>query len=236
MQVHGFIFSTMSACTSHDKEPCQRPQPSVECARRVQEDRKRVLPRPGDYTCQYSATMLNKGGQEYWRTIKSPVFRYKAVCGAPVSCELHGWPQKVQLGALQHVLRLQLKDRFGNSTRGAVAGMVHLSSDQLDITCEVGQWTQAADGAHQLQLSAIRIKPLPAFHLPAAGQPLMCDVKLSVTPDSTLCLTQDYKINIFAGKTEDYMLVVSLVIQQTASFKCKPCTQAVTAWFALVRP
>ena len=158
--------------------------------------------------------MLNRGGQKHWRTIKSHVFTYRAVSGPPASCELHGWPHKAQLGALQHALLLQLKDRFGNSTKeekdeeshkltskGAVAPTVHLSSDQLDITCEVGQCTQAADGAHQLQLSAISIRPLPAFRLQGADQPMTCDVKLSVTFRSGLCLNHDYKIDILAGKT-----------------------------------
>ena len=163
--------------------------------------------------------MQNKGGQKYWRTIKSPVFRYTAVCGAPVACELHGWPQKVQLDALPHALLLQLTDRYGNSTRAVVTPTVNLSSEQLDIRCEVGQWTQAADGAHQLQLSAIQIAPLPAFHLPGADQPMTCDVKLSVTPDRGLCLSNDYKIDIFAGKTEVWRLIPSLAMKEAAHYK-----------------
>lgn len=163
--------------------------------------------------------MQNKGGQKYWRTIKSPVFNYTAVCGAPAACELHGWPEKVQLGALQHALLLQLTDRYGNSTKAAVAPTVNLSSEQVDIRCEVGQWTQAADGTQQLQLTAIQITPRPAFHLPGADQPMTCDVKLSVTSDRGLCLNHDYKIDIFAGKTEVWRLVMSLAIQEAAHFK-----------------
>ena len=201
----------------------------------MQEDCKRKLPKPGDYTCQYSATMLNRGGKKHWRTIQSPVFRYTATCGTPVACELHGWPQKVQLGALQHVLLLRLTDRYGNTTKAAAAPTVNLSSDQLDIRCEVGQWMQAADGAHQLQLSAVQIMPLAAFHLPGPGQPMRCDVKLSVTPDRGLCLDHDYKIDVFAGKTEDWTLVMSLGVQQANHYKDEHCTQAVTVWFAVIR-
>lgn len=174
--------------------------------------------------------MLNKGGQKYWRTIKSSVFKYTAACGTPVACELHGWPQKVQLGALQHALLLRLTDCYGNFTKAAVASTVNMSSDQVDIRCEVGQWMQAADGAQQLQLSAVQITPLVAFHLPGAGQPMTCDVKLSVTLDRGLCLNHNCKIDVFAGTAEDWALVMSWVCQQADHYQDEHCTRKLSLY------
>lgn len=184
----------------------------------VQEERKRALPKPGDYTIQYSATMLNKGGRQYHHTIKSHVFKYTAVSGSASACELHGWPEKKQLGPLQNPLLLHLKDRFGNLTKPAVAPKVHLSSGQLDITCEMGQWTQTADGADQLQLAAVVMKPTQAFQLPGADQPMSCDVKLQVTLDKGLQLTHDYKMHVFAGRA-----VTDRLLQHTVLFARPKC-------------
>ena len=167
----------------------------------MQEDRKRVLPKPGNYTSQYSATMLNRGGQQYHRTLKSQVFKYTADAGTPAACELHGWPQKLQLGTLQTALRLQLTDRYGNSVKAAAAPAVHLSSDQLDIRCELGQWKQTADGTHQLHLAAVETRPLLGFQLPGPDQAMSCHVKLSVTLDKGLQLTKTYQTDVFAGKS-----------------------------------
>lgn len=167
----------------------------------MQEDRKRVLPKPGNYTGQYSATMLNRGGQQYHRTLKSQVFKYRADAGTPAACELHGWPQKLQLGTLQTALLLQLTDRHGNSVKAAAAPTVHLSCDQLEIRCEVGQWKQTADGTHQLHLTAVEIRPLSGFQLPGPDQAMTCDVKLLVTLDRGLQLTKTYETDVAAGKS-----------------------------------
>lgn len=160
-----------------------------------------MLPKPGNYTSQYSATMLNRGGQQYHRTLKSHVFKYTADAGTPAACELHGWPQRLYLGTLQTALLLQLTDRHGNSVKAAAAPTVHLSSDQLDIRCEVGQWKQTAEGTHQLHFSAVETKPLPGFQLPGPDHAMTCDVKLSVTLDRGLQLTKSCKTDVFAGKS-----------------------------------
>ena len=165
----------------------------------MQESGKRVLPEPGAYTIVYTATMLNRGGKDYHRTMKSPVFKYTAISGPAHQCELLGWPNKIRLGTLRNAMHIRLKDRAGNPTKVAGIPEVQLSSGQVDISCEVGQWRQATDDIDELQLAILVMRPTQAFQPRGADKPVVCDVKLQVALDKSVELTADYKIEVFAG-------------------------------------
>ena len=170
------------------------------CAGIMQGSGKRFLPKPGTYTILYTATMLNRGGKDFQRTIKSPVFKYTAVSGPAHQCELLGWPNKIQLGTLHNLMHIRLMDRSRNVTKVADIPKVQLSCNQLEMSCEVGQWGQATDGGDELQLAALVMKPTQAFQPLGADKPVMCDVKVQVILDKGVELTADYNIQVFAGK------------------------------------
>ena len=190
-----------------------------------------MFPKPGDHTIQYTATMHNRGGQQFHRTIKSSAFRYMAVSGPPVSCQLHGWPEKKQLGTLQNgTLHVVFKDSFGNCTKPAVAPQVVLSSAQLEISCEVGQWRKTEEGADRLQLAAVVVKPMPAFQLPGAGQSVACDVTLRVTLDRGLQLSHNYKMDVFAGMGFVHNTQSTFPCRYNFEFSLYCCVTAIVTW------
>ena len=165
----------------------------------VQETGNRALPKPGDYIVQYSATMLNRGGQQYHRTITSAEFKYRAASGPADVCDLSGWPDKIQLGTIPTDMQLCLRDGSGNYTRAAITS-VKLSSDHLDVTCEDGQWGHTAEGHDALQLAAVVLKPRDTFQPLGADKAVKCDVKLHVVLDRGHELTADYKLDVFTGR------------------------------------
>ena len=165
----------------------------------MQESRTHVLPKPGDYTVRYEATVHNRGGQQHHRKILSNAYKYKAVAGPVTECSIKSWPEQVHLGAALGPTYVELKDKAGNLAWSASVVSVSFSSDVLAITHEGAQWEDPAAGVHQLQLAKVVLKPSKGFK---AGRPdtgVKCDVELHVTLEKGQLHVKKFVVEVHPG-------------------------------------
>ena len=165
----------------------------------VQESRTRVLPKPGDYTVRYEATVHNRGGQQYHHKIVSQAYKYKAVAGPVTDCGIKGWPGQVHLGAALGPTYVELMDRAGNLAKSASVLSVSFSSDVLSITHEGAQWEEPAAGVHQLQLANVVLKPTNLFKAGRPDTSVKCDVGLHVVLEKGRLPVNEFVVEVYPG-------------------------------------
>lgn len=166
----------------------------------LQETRSRMLPKPGEYTVQYVATVRNRGGQQYHHTLTSPAYHYRAVAGPVTDCGAHGWPDKVHLGTGLDSVYVELRDKAGNVARVAAVPPVSFSSDALTITYGAVQWEELAGSAPRLQLAGLVLEPTASFKASGAGTATQCGVELHVNLDKGPPLVNKFDISVYPGE------------------------------------
>jgi hypothetical protein len=176
----------------------------------MQESRTRVLPKPGDYTVRYEATVHNRGGQQQHRWIDSQAYKYKAVAGPVTECGVKGWPEQVHLGAALGPIYVELTGKAGNLAKSASGVSVSFSSDVLAITHEGAQWEEPEAGVHHLQLAKVVLEPTEGFK---AGRPdtgVKCDVELRVTLEKRQLPVKKFVVEVYPGVPSRNSLICTI--------------------------
>lgn len=159
----------------------------------------KVLPMPGKYIGQFTATMSNVGGAQYARQVSSRQFTYIAVHGPPAQLDLLNLPAKVLLGVPLEPLQIAVKDSHGNHCSSLPVPSITWQFEHVHIDFGILQWTEV-NNVQQLAVADINVHAESTLQFDAANSTphLPGQIRLDFGKGETVA--KDFEICICPGE------------------------------------